>query len=54
VYNGYNFLGDSVYNPFDILLFPEDVASIVRATRSKRNAVQLDNAAMKQTLLRRW
>ena len=20
-YNGYNFLGDSVYNPFDILLF---------------------------------
>ena len=22
-YNGYNFLGDTVYNPFDILLFPK-------------------------------
>ena len=22
-YNGYNFLGDSVYNPYDILLFPK-------------------------------
>ncbi|MEI8102608.1 MAG: hypothetical protein WCG61_03675 [Chlorobium sp.] len=33
---------------------PEDVDSIVCATRSKSNAVQLDNAAMKRILIRRW
>ena len=24
-YNGYNFLGEAVYNPFDILLFIDDI-----------------------------
>ncbi len=32
----------------------EDVDGIVAATRSKSNAVQLDNAAMKRILLNRW
>ncbi len=35
-------------------IIPEDVDGIVRATRSKSNAVQLDNAAMKRILSNRW
>ena len=35
-------------------IIPEDFDGIVRATRSKSNAVQLDNAAMKRILSSRW
>jgi alcohol dehydrogenase class IV len=35
-------------------ILPEDFDGIVAATRSKSNAVQLDNAAMKRILSSRW
>ncbi|MEI7694654.1 MAG: iron-containing alcohol dehydrogenase [Chlorobium sp.] len=35
-------------------MVPDNIDSIVSATRSKSNAVQLDEAAMKRILLRRW
>jgi len=35
-------------------LFAEDLDGIVTATRSKSNAVQLDEASLKNILLKRW
>ena len=35
-------------------MLPEDVDGIVSLTRSKSNAVQLDDAAMKRILTNRW